>query len=445
MIVHGTETKERREIHVRMWMEKLFHLRACDTTIRRELLAGFISFVTIVYIVAVNASILQDAGIPMEAGILATVLTAFAGALLMAFWANAPLVLVPGMGINALFTYTLCHTMGLSWQEALGAVFVSGLIFAAIAFTRAAEVLSRAIPASLKEAITVGIGLFLTFIGLQKGGLIVTSPSTFVALGNLASPQVIVTLATLVITLILFIRNVPGNFLIGIAAGTGLGFLFGIVEPGSGSAISFAEYGHVFAGLSFDGIWTLPFWIATFSLAMVIVFENIGLIHGHTAMAGQPHKFRRSLQANALAAALSGIFGTSPTVSTVESAAGIAAGGRTGLTALVTGTLLLGSLGLIPLVKMIPNGAIAPVLIIIGGLMLQNVQNINLKDFSEGFPAFLIIAIIPLSYSIVDGIAFGFVAYPLLKLALGKRKEVPALLYVIAGLFLLNLVLPSLT
>ncbi|RNB83784.1 NCS2 family permease [Brevibacillus nitrificans] len=430
---------------MRTWMENIFHLRACDTTIRRELMAGFISFVTIVYIVAVNASILQDAGIPMEAGILATVFTAFAGALLMAFWANAPIILVPGMGINALFTYTLCHTMGLSWQEALAAVFVSGILFAVIAFTRAATVLSRAIPASLKEAITVGIGLFLTFIGLQKGGLIVTNPSTFVALGELSSPHVIVTLATLVITLILFVRNVPGNFLIGIAAGTGLGFLFGIVTPGGGSSFSFAEYANVFSGFSFGGIWTLPFWIATFSLAMVIVFENIGLIHGHTAMAGQPQKFRRALQANAVSAALSGMLGSSPTVATVESAAGIAAGGRTGLTSLVTGTLLLGSLGLIPLVKMIPDGAIAPVLIIIGALMLQNVQNINLKDFSEGFPAFLIIAIIPLSYSIVDGIAFGFVAYPLLKLALGKRREVPALMYVISGLFLLNLVLPVLT
>lgn len=430
---------------MRTWMENIFHLRACDTTIRRELMAGFISFVTIVYIVAVNASILQDAGIPMEAGILATVFTAFAGALLMAFWANAPIVLVPGMGINALFTYTLCHTMGLSWQEALAAVFVSGILFAVIAFTRAATVLSRAIPASLKEAITVGIGLFLTFIGLQKGGLIVTNPSTFVALGELSSPHVIVTLATLVITLILFVRNVPGNFLIGIAAGTGLGFLFGIVTPGGGSSFSFAEYANVFSGFSFGGIWTLPFWIATFSLAMVIVFENIGLIHGHTAMAGQPQKFRRALQANAVSAALSGMLGSSPTVATVESAAGIAAGGRTGLTSLVTGALLLGSLGLIPVVKMIPDGAIAPVLIIIGALMLQNVQNINLKDFSEGFPAFLIIAIIPLSYSIVDGIAFGFVAYPLLKLALGKRREVPALMYVISGLFLLNLVLPVLT
>ena len=430
---------------MRTWLEKKFHMRACDTTIRRELMAGLIGFITIVYIVAVNASILEDAGIPLAAGILATVLTSFIGAILMAFWANAPIILVPGMGINALFTYTLCQSMGLSWQEALAAVFVSGLIFTVIAFTRIAQHISNAIPASLKEAITVGIGLFLTFIGLQKGGLIVTNPATFVALGDLSSPPVIVTIVSLIITLILFVRNVPGNFLIGMAVGTGLGLWLGGVELGGGGSFSLAEYGQVFAGLSFSGMWELPFWIATFSLAMVIVFENIGLIHGHTAMIGQPQKFRRALQANALSTAISGVMGTSPTVATVETAAGIAAGGRTGLTALVTGTLFLISLGLLPLVKMIPDGAIAPVLIIIGALMLQNVQNINLKDFTEGFPAFLIIAIIPLSYSIVDGIAFGFVAYPLLKLALGKRREVPALLYVISGLFLLNLVLPMLT
>jgi len=429
---------------VRTWLDNIFHLRDCDTTFRRELMAGGVGFITVVYIIAVNASILQDAGIPLAAGILATVLTAFVGAILMAFWANAPIILVPGMGINALFTYTLCHSMGLSWQEALAAVLVSGLIFTVIAFTRAAQHISNAIPASLKEAITVGIGLFLTFIGLQKGGLIVTNPTTFVALGDLSSPGVIVTIITLIITLVLFVRDVPGNFLIGIATGTGLGILLGVVEPGTAGSFSLAEYGEVFAGFSFAGIWKLPFWIATFSLAMVIIFENIGLIHGYTAMIGQPQKFRRSLQANALSAALCGVMGTSPTVATAESAATIAAGGRTGLASLTTGTLLLLSLGLLPLVQLIPDGAIAPVLIIIGALMLQNVEKISFKDFSEGFPAFLIIAIIPLSYSIVDGISFGFVAYPLLKLAMGRRQEVPALMYVIAGLFLLNLILPVL-
>ncbi|WP_400161899.1 NCS2 family permease [Brevibacillus sp. TJ4] len=429
---------------MRVWLERVFRLRACDTTIQREITAGIIGFVTIVYIVAVNASILQDAGIPLQAGILATVCTAFLGALLMAFWANAPLILVPGMGINALFTYTLCQTMGLSWQEALAAVFVSGLIFSAIAFTRLAQHIAQAIPASLKEAITVGIGLFLTFIGLQKGGLIVTHPTTFVALGDLSSPQVVVTIVSLVVMLVLFVRNIPGHFLIGIAVGTGIGMMLGVAQPAQSGGFSLGEYGQLFAGLSFSALWTLPFWIASSSLTLVLLFENIGLIHAQTAMAGRESAFRRSLQANAVSTALSGLLGTSPTVSTAESAAAIAAGGRTGLTALVTGTLLLLSLSMLPVIALIPDGAIAPVLIIIGALMLQNVQKINLKDFSEGFPAFLIIAVIPLSYSIVDGIAFGFVAYPLLKLALGKRREVPALLYVVAGLFLVNLILPTL-
>nr|WP_241254734.1 NCS2 family permease [Brevibacillus sp. SYP-B805] len=426
-------------------MDRVFRLRANGTTVGREMLAGFIGFVTVVYIVAVNAAILQDAGIPLEAGILATVLSAFAGGLMMAFWANAPVILVPGMGINALFTYTLCQSLGLSWQEGLGAVLLSGVIFALIAFTRAADMLSEAIPASLKEAITVGIGLFLTFIGLQKGGLIVANPATFVALGDLTSAKVVVTLVTLLLTLLLFIRNVPGNFLLGIAGGTVLGWGMGLVHPESGQigSLSLDAYASVIGGFSAAGLGTLPFWIATFSLAMVIVFENIGLIHGHMGMLGTPEKTRRALQATALSAAVSGVLGTSPTVASVESAAGIAAGGRTGLTALVTGGLLLLSLAVLPVVKLIPDSAVAPVLMIIGALMLQKVENINLRDFSEGFPAFLIIAVIPLSYSIVDGIAFGFVAYPLLKLALGRRREVPALLYLIAGLFLLSMLLPA--
>jgi AGZA family xanthine/uracil permease-like MFS transporter len=427
-------------------LEKWFRLRAHETTIQKEMTAGFVGFVTIAYIVAVNASILQDAGIPLEAGIVATVLTGFAGSLLMGLWANAPIMLVPGMGINALFTYTLVQSMGLTWQEALAAVLVSGLAFTCIAFTRAGTLLAQSIPASLKEAITVGIGLFLTFIGLQKGGLIVTDPSTYVALGDLADARVMVTIATLLLTVVLFLRNVRGSFLISIAAGTVLALLMGIVRPDNSGAqtLSMDAYLSVLGGLSFDRVLSLPFWIAAFSLTMVIVFENIGLIHGHTAMLRQPEKFRRALQANALSALTAGLFGTSPTVSTVESAAGIAAGAKTGLAAVTSGVLLLLSIFLMPAVKLIPDSAVAPVLIVIGGLMLQNVQNINLRDFSEGFPAFLIISLIPLSYSIVDGIAFGFIAYPLLKVALGKRKEVPALLYVISGLFLLNLVLPVL-
>jgi len=410
--------------------------------VKREILAGFISFFTIVYIIAVNSSILEDAGIPLEAGIIATALASFVGCLLMGLWAKTPIIVVPGMGINALFTYTIVQSMGLTWQEALGAVFVSGVLFVVIAFTPLAQTISQAIPDSLKEATTVGIGLFLAFIGMQKGGIVVASDKTFVALGDFASTSTLLTLLTLLIALILFVRNVPGNFLITIAVGTLLAIGFGQVSlsDATGSHASFQSYLEVFGALSFGNITSVAFWIASFTLTLVIVFENIGLIHGHLNMVGKPDKFNRSLQANAISVVTTSIFGTSPTVSTVESAAGITAGGRSGLTAITTGILFLISIFCIPIIKLIPDSAVSPILIIVGGLMIAGIQRINFSDASEGIPAFLIVASIPLTYSIVDGMGFGFIAYVVMKLAQGKTKEVSLPLYLIAGLFLVNFV-----
>ncbi|PYZ99042.1 permease [Alteribacter lacisalsi] len=420
-----------------------FQIDQHHTSVRQELAAGTVAFFTIVYIVIVNAAILADAGIPLVAGIVATVLVSFLGSLIMGFWANAPILLVPGMGINAMFVYTFVHSMGLAWQEALAVVTVSGIIFCVIAFTKLAPVITKSIPVSLKEAITVGIGIFLTFIGLQQGGLVVSDASTFVAFGDLTDPRVIATIVTLFVAVALFVRGVPGNFLISILFGTGLAFALGVMGSGETGTMSLAPYGEVFFGFTFTSMLTIAFAAAVFSLVMVIVFENIGLIHGHLNMAGQPEKYKRSLQANAVSVLSCGFLGTSPTVATVESAAGIAAGGRTGLTTVTAGVLFLGSLFFIPFITMIPPSAIAPVLIIIGGLMMQNIQKINLNDFSEGFPAFMVIVLIPLTYSIADGIAFGFVAYPLLKLMLGKRKELSPVLVVISMLFFLNFVLQA--
>lgn len=410
-------------------------------------MAGTVSFFTIVYVLAVNSAILADAGIPLAAGIIATVLTAFAGCLLMGLKANVPIVLVPGMGINAMFAFTAVHAMGLTWQEALAAVVVSGLLFTLLSYTSLAAKIAGAISESLKEAITVGIGLLLTLIGLQKGGIVAASPTTFVTLGNFSDPHVLLTLVTLCLALVLFVRKVPGGFLITVIAGTLLSLVTGqtaVDTTAASSSFSAADYASVFAGLSFAGLGKPAFWIATFSFTLVVVFENMGLIHGFLGMLEKEEKFSKALQANALSVLLAGIFGSSPTVSTVESAAGIAAGGRTGLTSIVTGMLFLLSLLFLPWIKWIPDSAIAPILIIIGGLMVQSIQKINLQDFSEGFPAFLIIALIPLTFSIVDGIAFGFIAYPLLKVAMGKAREVAAPLYVIAGLFLLNFALHAL-
>ncbi|WP_243291662.1 NCS2 family permease [Bacillus sp. FJAT-47783] len=422
-------------------MNKLFKLTERGTNVRKELLAGLVAFFTVVYIVVVNASILSDAGIPIEAGILATVFSSVVGCLLVGFMSNTPIIIVPGMGVNALFTFTICQSMGLTWQEGLAVVFISGILFMIIAFTKLAAIISNAIPDSLKHAITVGIGIFLTFIGLQKGGLVVANEETFVALGDLTDPHVISTMVTLLVTVVLFARGVPGNFLFSMLFGATIATAFGLIDwTNVSGTLSFDEYANVFAAFTFDRIGDIVFWTATFSLTMVIVFENIGLINGHVEMIHQQESYRPALQANAISAATCGLFGTSPTVATAETAAGIAAGGRTGLTSVTTGVLFFVSLFFLPFIKLIPNSAIAPILILIGALMVQSIQHINLKDFTESFPAFLIIVLIPLTYSIVDGMAFGFIAYPIIKLFMKRRNEIAIPLYVIAFLFLVNFI-----
>ncbi|WP_394121783.1 NCS2 family permease [Planococcus donghaensis] len=424
------------------WMDRYFGLQENDTTVKREMTAGLVGFFTVVYIIAVNSLILSEAGMPLEAAIVATIAASVFGCLIMGFWGNAPILLVPGMGINALFSYTMVQSMGLSWQEALAVVFVSGVIFVAVAFTRFAKMLSAAVPHSLKEAITVGLGLFLMLIGLEKGGIVERGTSSILALGSLADAQVLATVLTFLIAIVLFIRNVPGNFLITIVVGTVIASFFGQIDFGSmnESSINASEAFAVFGALSFGSILSMTFWVAVFSLTMVLVFENIGLVHGQVAFIERPEKFGRAFQATSVSAMTSGIFGTSPTVATVESAAGMTAGGRTGLTTITAGLLFLVASFFIPVIKLIPDSAIAPILIIIGGLMLQNIKNLDMKDMTESFPALLIVALIPFTYSIADGIAFGFILYPILKIATGRGREVSPTLFVIAGLFLANFV-----
>ncbi|MBA4536759.1 NCS2 family permease [Bacillus aquiflavi] len=424
------------------WLERSFQLSKNDTSVKKELTAGTVGYFAIVYIIAVNSLILSEAGIPLEGAIIATILSSVVGCLLMGFWANVPILLVPGMGINALFSYTLVQSLGLSWQEALGVVFVSGVIFTFIAFSRYAKKLSAAIPKSLKEAITVGLGLFLMLIGLEKGGIVERGTNSIIALGDLSHPQVLATIFTFIVAIVLFMRNVRGNFLISMLSGTVIALLFGTIDMTGFSIQSFtlADYTSVFAAFSFKSIFKLSFWVAVFSLTMVIVFENIGTVHGHVQFIKRPDKFAKAFQANSVSAMLSGLFGTSPTVSTVETAASLAAGGRTGLTSVTTAMLFLLSAFFIPVIKLIPDSAIAPILMIIGGLMLQNIRHLDLKDLSESFPAFFIIAMIPFTYSIADGIAVGFILYPLLKVAIGKAREVSFTLYIIACLFLANFI-----
>ena len=425
-------------------MKNFFKLKEHETNIRTELLAGLTSFFAAVYIIVVNASILSDGGVNVQPLIIATVLASLIGCLLVAFISNTPLIIMPGMGINALFTYTIVNTMGLSFQEALGSVIVAGILFIVVAVTPIAEMLTSSIPTSLKQAITVGIGIFITFLGLQKAGLIVGDSSTLVKLGNIASTEVIVFFITMIIMLVLFIKDVPGSFLIGILSGTIISILFGVVDLSNFhfSLPNFSEYKKLFFSADFSGITSISFWIATFSLALVLIFENIGLLHGQVdGMLKQPHKRQKALNAVALTTIICGICGTSPSVSTVEGTAGIAAGGKTGLTAMFAGFLFLISIFFIPVISLIPNSAIAPVLIIIGGLMIQHIVDIDFSDFTESFPAFITLTIIPLTFSIVDGIAFGFITYPICKLASKKYKDVSIPMYVISAIFLIYFIL----
>jgi adenine/guanine/hypoxanthine permease len=425
-------------------MERFFKLHVHGTTMTKEFSAGFISYITAVYIIIVNATILAAAGIPMEAGIIATILTSFFGCVLVGLWSNTPLLLIPGMGLNAMFTYTIVQSGGFTWQEALAMTFVSGLIFVAIAFTPMAKVITSAIPNSLKEAITIGIGILLILIGFDNAGIITNSEHTLLAIGDLSSPSAITTFIGLIITVLLFIKNVPGNLLLSIIITSFLSISLGGAhfEGISFSLVSFHEYFDVFGKSSWAQAGNLVFWLTSISFAMVIVFENIGLIHGQSKMLNRPESSKKSLQATAVSVLSAGIFGTSPTVSSVEAAAGITAGGRTGLTSVVTGFMFLVSILFIPVIKMVPASAVSPILILIGVLMLQNIVHISMDDLTESFPALLIIVLIPLTYSIADGMAIGFILYPLMKLFMGKGKEVHPALYLIAILFITNFVIP---
>lgn len=427
-------------------MEKFFKLKEHKSTLKIELMAGLTSFFASVYIVAVNSSILSDGGKEMQALIIATVLASVVGCLLVAFLSNTPLITMPGMGINALFTYTVIQTMGLSFSQALGAVLVAGVLFTIVALTPLSKVITDAIPVSLKSAMTVGIGLFITFLGLQKSGLIISDKSTLVKLGNIANIHILIFLATLVLTVILFVKNVPGNFLISIIFGTVLSLIFGTIKfSGPVFAIpNFASYKDLFFSLSFDQFLNPNFWIAAFSLGLVLIFENIGLLHSQVGgLLNQPEKIQKALNAVALSTIVCSLLGTSPTVSTVEGQAGIVSGGKTGLTSVVTSICILLSLFFIPVLTIIPNAAIAPILIIIGSLMMSHIKDINFEDFTECFPAFIIMILIPFTFSIVDGMAFGFIIYPIVKIAAKKGKDVSIPTYIIGAIFLIYFILSA--
>jgi len=425
-------------------LQRIFKLQEANSSIRTEGIAGLTSFMTVAYIIAVNGAILSQVGMPYEAVTIATLICCFLGCMLMALWANSPLLIVPGMGDNAFFVFTLVFSFGLTWQQALAVVLIAGIVFTLTTVTKGAVYLSQSIPNSMINAMTAGIGLFIAFLGLKNGRLIVASEGTFVKLGDLGDPNALTTILTLLVLVPLFLRNVKGNFLIGIIIGTLIGSILGIVDFSTlrDFSFSFSGYDQIFFAFDFSQIGTINFWTAVFSLSMVIIFQNMGAQLG---MLPDKSKFRKSFQANAFSIIGAGFFGCSPTTTAAESATGIAAGGRTGLTSFTAGLLFIPALFLIPLFKVIPDAAIAPVLIIVGCLMVQSLKEIPFSDFTEAFPAYLMMAIMPLSFSIANGIAFGFIAYPILKLVTGRRQEISVTMYIIAFFFLLYFILGTIS
>jgi AGZA family xanthine/uracil permease-like MFS transporter len=411
--------------------------------VKREIIAGITGFFAISYIIIVNPMILKDAGIPTDLSVFATIISSFIGCLIMGFWANAPVILTPGMGVNAFFTYTVVVAMGLSWQEALGISIVSSVIYVIIAFTKLSDVLAKGIPDTLKAGITAGIGLFLVEIGLEKAQLIRQGTNSILALGDLTKPATLLALFGLLLTLFLFVRNITGGFFIGILVTSIVGIAFGIkdqVAPSVGIG-DIGKYANIVAKGDLSNVLSIPFILAVFSMTMILVFESMGLLEG---IMPNPQKFRKAFQASSVTSFLSGILGTSPTVAAAESASAIESGGRTGLTSIVAGLMFAVSLFFIPLLAFVPQAAIAPVIIITGALMMNQLSRINMYDFSDWFPAFLIVVLIPFTSSISTGLAFGFVAYPLLKIAAGRQRELTMATYVLGFLFLCDLVLSAL-
>ncbi|MCP8968144.1 NCS2 family permease [Ectobacillus ponti] len=429
----------------------MFNLSQQKTSVKTEILAGITTFLTMAYIVVVNPIILSDAGVPFAQGFTATIIAALVGTLCMAFLANMPIAIAPGMGLNAYFAYSVVKaTSGITFAIAFSAVYVTGILFLILSLTTFRTRLMEAIPANLRHAITAGIGLFIAFIGLRLTGIITKHPSNLVGLGDLHSPGVVLALVGLAITIVLMALNVNGALFIGmvltgiIASFTGqLKFKQGVASmPQLPEGIVIANPIHAIGDVVQYSLYGV-----IFSFLLVTLFDTTGTLLGVSSQAGlmkdgKLPRAGRALLGDSIATTVGAMFGTSPTTAYIESSAGVAAGGRTGLTALVVAILFGVSAFFSPLVGAVSgvSAITSPSLIIVGSLMMGAVRHINWDDFDEAFPAFLVILSMPLTSSIATGIALGFISYPLMKLVKGQAKMVHPLVYVFGLLFLYQLV-----
>ena len=456
-----------------MSLEKMFHLSENGTDVRKEVLAGITTFMTMAYILAVNPNVLGVSGMDTGAVFVATALASMIATLMMAAFANYPFVLAPGMGLNAYFAYTVVLQMGYTWQMALAAVFVEGLIFIVLSLTNVREAIFNAIPMNLKYAVSVGIGLFIAFIGLQNAKIVVGS-ATLVGLYSFKNSvtsgmfwgegiTVVLALAGILITAVLVVKNVRGNILLGILITWVLGILCQLcglyqVNPEAGlfslipdfsAGIHVPSLAPTFMKMDFKGIMSLDFVVIMFAFLFVDLFDTLGTLIGVASKADMldgegklPH-IRGALLSDAVGTSIGAMLGTSTTTTFVESASGVAEGGRTGLTAVVSAILFGLSLFLSPIFLAIPSFATAPALIVVGFMMLTSIVKIDFNDFTEAIPAYIAIIAMPFMYSISEGIAMGVISYVVINVATGKVKDkkISALMYVLAVLFVVKYII----
>jgi adenine/guanine/hypoxanthine permease len=421
-------------------LETYFEFGALGTDWRTEVLAGFTTFVTMAYIIFVNPSILADAGMPVAATTAATCLSAALGSILMGAFAKYPIALAPGMGLNAYFTYSVVKGMGVSWQTALGAVFLSGVIFLLLTLGGVRKLILESIPRDLYSAVAVGIGLFIAFIGFRNAGIVVPDAATTVTLGNLRSPGTLLSLFGLLLVSALMARGVRAAMLIGIIVTTLAGAAVGLVQWNP-APYSFAEISATFMQLDVKGALSLGLIEIVFVFLFVDLFDNIGTLVavGKRARlfddAGRIPRVNRILTCDALATTAGSLSGTSTVVSYIESAAGVVAGGRSGVTAIVCGLLFVAAMFVAPMFGVIPTQATAPALIVVGALMLGHAAEIDWHDPLASIPAFLTITAIPLTFSIANGLAFGFSVWTLLQVTAGRWRSIHWLVYLLTALF----------
>ncbi|HON14554.1 MAG TPA: NCS2 family permease [Treponema sp.] len=425
-------------------MEQFFKLKAHGTTVRTEVMAGITTFMTMAYILAVNPGILSATGMPAGGVFTATALASAIATVCMALLANLPVALAPGMGLNAFFAFSVVLGMGYSWQLALTAVFLEGILFIILSLFNVREAIVKSIPTNIKKAVAVGIGLFIAFIGMQNAGIIVKNDATIVALGSISKGPALVALIGLILSGVLLAFRVKGALLIGILGTTIIGIPFGVTSvPQNWNPISMPA-NPLFLQFQFDKVFTFDFFIVFFTFLFVDIFDTIGTLVGITTQAklinekGEIPRVKQALLSDAIGTVVGATLGTSTVTSYIESASGVAEGGRTGLTSLVTGLLFLLALFLSPLFLLVPSAATAPALILVGLFMMAPVKDIDLTDFTEAIPAFLTIIMMPLTYSIAEGLVFGILSYIFLKALTGKFKDITIVTWIVGILFVLK-------